>query len=263
MGAGWLYLFSNGITAGILMQIAEAGYLPRTLTQIPSAEAIVVLSGMLDQRPGLPLGEWTDSADRFEGGLDLLGAHKAPVVVFTGGAVPWQPQVKPEGDILKERAVHRGFSREKILVTRNAGNTAQEAEAVKELCDLLPAISSSPGFSALDLESKFRPTGCGKKHIHAQVGGTRSVVRKTRIILVTSAFHMRRAKRLFEQQGFAVEPFPVDFQSASFASTPSDQVLKLLPRAQFLARSELAFRELLGRVYYGLRALFEPLYAKA
>ena len=32
-----------------------------------------------------------------------------------------------------------------------------------------------------------------------------------RIILVTSAFHMYRAKRLFEKQGFIVIPYKVDY----------------------------------------------------
>ena len=37
--------------------------------------------------------------------------------------------------------------------------------------------------------------------------------RQSRVLLVTSTFHMRRAQRLFERQGLKVLPFPVDFQS--------------------------------------------------
>ena len=36
---------------------------------------------------------------------------------------------------------------------------------------------------------------------------------RARILLVTSAFHMRRAQRLFERQGLKMLPFPVDFQA--------------------------------------------------
>ena len=34
-----------------------------------------------------------------------------------------------------------------------------------------------------------------------------------RVLLVTSAFHMRRAEVLFERQGRTVLPYPVDFQA--------------------------------------------------
>lgn len=34
-----------------------------------------------------------------------------------------------------------------------------------------------------------------------------------RIILVTSAYHMYRAKRLFEKKGFIVIPYKVDYKS--------------------------------------------------
>ena len=36
-------------------------------------------------------------------------------------------------------------------------------------------------------------------------------VRQSRVLLVISAFHMRRAQRLFERQGMQVMLFPVDF----------------------------------------------------
>ena len=35
----------------------------------------------------------------------------------------------------------------------------------------------------------------------------------TRILLVTSAFHMHRVQRLFEREGMQVLPFPVDSQA--------------------------------------------------
>ena len=42
----------------------------------------------------------------------------------------------------------------------------------------------------------------------------------TRILLVTSAFHMRQTQLLFERQRFVVEPFPVDFQSRTAWTGP-------------------------------------------
>ena len=97
------------------------------------AEAIVVLSGMLRDRRDAPLGEWSEAVDRFEGGIDLIKANKAPILIFTGGHVPWLPDARPEGEVLCERAVKLGVPKEKILVTGKVGNTEAEASAVRNL----------------------------------------------------------------------------------------------------------------------------------
>ncbi len=39
-----------------------------------------------------------------------------------------------------------------------------------------------------------------------------TISRSKRIILITSAFHMYRAKKLFEKQGFFVIPYIVDIK---------------------------------------------------
>ena len=69
-----------------------------------------------------------------------------------------------------------------------------------------------------------------------------------RILLVTSAFHMPRAQGLFERLGCTVIPYPVDFYAN--LSRPWS-VLDLLPQANAFDQTELAWRELMGRAYYG------------
>ncbi|MEB3290260.1 MAG: YdcF family protein [Leptolyngbya sp.] len=69
-----------------------------------------------------------------------------------------------------------------------------------------------------------------------------------KILLVTSAFHMPRAQRLFERVGFTVVPYPVDFYAN--LSQPLS-LLDVLPNANAFQRTELAWRELIGRAYYG------------
>ena len=68
-----------------------------------------------------------------------------------------------------------------------------------------------------------------------------------RIILVTSAFHMYRAKRLFEKQGFEVIPYRVDYKASG-----NNQVtfMDFLPSAMNLELTEIAIREIIGRLYY-------------
>ena len=74
---------------------------------------------------------------------------------------------------------------------------------------------------------------------------------RVRILLVTSAFHMHRAQRLFERQGLVVLPFPVDFQArGSWAGSLWRDPTQWLPSARALDNSSRAFRELLGRLVY-------------
>jgi len=76
--------------------------------------------------------EWGDP-DRFFGGIALFKAGKAQKLVFTGGKMPWNKAKKTEGDVLKDYAISNGIPSEKILVTKDVENTADEAVAVKDL----------------------------------------------------------------------------------------------------------------------------------
>jgi uncharacterized SAM-binding protein YcdF (DUF218 family) len=72
----------------------------------------------------------------------------------------------------------------------------------------------------------------------------------SKIILVTSALHMPRAARLFRKAGVDFVPFAVDYQSNPQSPLT---VLDFLPRAEALAKTELALRELYGMLFYSLR----------
>ena len=65
--------------------------------------------------------------------------------------------------------------RKNILLTENVQNTDQEAKSVKKILTI-----DAP-----------------------------------KVILVTSAFHMPRAQKVFEEVGIRIVPFPVDFRNAS------------------------------------------------
>ena len=70
-----------------------------------------------------------------------------------------------------------------------------------------------------------------------------------RILLVISAFHMLRAKSLFERQGLKVLPFPVYFQARGrWAGSLWRDPTQWLPSARALDDSSRALRELIGRL---------------
>ena len=66
------------------------------------------------------------------------------------------------------------------------------------------------------------------------------------ITLVTSAFHMKRSKYLFEKQGFKVIPYPVDFK----VSNSNNTILDYMPNLSALKNTSLFIRENIGRFYY-------------
>ena len=68
-----------------------------------------------------------------------------------------------------------------------------------------------------------------------------------RIILVTSAYHMYRAKKLFEKQGFEVITYKVDYKSSRESAIT---VIDFLPSAGNLEMTETGIREIIGRLFY-------------
>ena len=76
---------------------------------------------------------------------------------------------------------------------------------------------------------------------------------KSKIILVTSAFHMKRVEFLFKKYAFIIFPFPVDFKFKNNKIT----ILEFIPSAKALHRSSFVLRELLGLMYYRARFLLK------
>lgn len=71
----------------------------------------------------------------------------------------------------------------------------------------------------------------------------------TQVVLVTSAFHMNRSLACFRAENVAVDTYPVDFRAGRLHWTHQ----MFLPRADHLADTCAALRELAGRAVYRLR----------
>ena len=170
---GIFYIISTPIFSNNFFKIVEGSEYRKHMVDLDSADAIIVLSGMLEihDQGNTTYIEWGDP-DRFLGGITLFKANKAKKLIFTGGKIPWNKTKKTEGQVLKEYAISLGIDSEKIYVTKEVENTLEEAVAVKELIKPLK-----------------------------------------KIILVTSAYHMYRATNLFEKQGFKVIQYKVDFKT--------------------------------------------------
>ena len=209
-------IFSNGLFADILWRLLEHPWKRLDYSLVAPSDGIVVLSGRRHLPPGnTKIIEWYDP-DRFLAGIDLYMANKSNRLIFTGGINPLGSDLPPEGDIYIKEAISMGLPKKDLFTTYPVNNTFQEAKAIKKLLndELPPSIQN-------------------------------------RIILVTSAFHMKRAKKVFESEGISVQPYPVDFKSNKSFISSLRNPLKWIPSSSSLDKSSRGIREIIGRFIYG------------
>ena len=205
-----LIICSLPIFSNKLITCLENEYILSDVSNAKTADAIVVLSSMvrtINSKNGLSY-EWGEASDRIFAGIELIKKNKAPIMILTGGKLPWSVG-KPEGEYLRDIAIKYGVPNKNILLTKNVQNTDQEAKAVAKLLN------------------KEIPN----------------------IILVTSAFHMPRAQKVFEATGIVVSPFPVDFLSGADKTT----LMHFIPSAGAFSNTSFFVREIIGRLYYKLK----------
>ena len=211
-----LFLASNRWVSFALMRSLEWRYLPQG--ELPAADAIVVLGGgtLADEAPR-PLPEVNEAGDRLIYGAWLYRQGKAPIVVLSGGNMPW--------------------------VTSSAGTPADDMAKLLAFMDVPPEAMRLQGRSRNTYEDALY---CAE--ILRQEGAHS-------VLLVTSASHMPRSLVLFEAQGLSVTPAPADFSVSRedwqrLSSTPlGGQLLYLLPNSVYLDLTTRALHE-----YYGLLA---------
>jgi uncharacterized SAM-binding protein YcdF (DUF218 family) len=169
-----LYVSSTTFVGNRLLHGLETRYPTIPIEQAPKVDAIVPLGGIFGPAAGDGfLSNLGEANERLEAGIVLWQKQKADWLVFTGGRVPWSTQHEVEGTASKRASVARGVPDDKIIVTGEVGNTADEAAALASLV---------------------------REHHWST------------ILLVTSAWHMPRSARLFRKAGVSFVPFPVDVQ---------------------------------------------------
>lgn len=178
----------------------------------PHCANIVVLGGMSAQHESSGRIRFFQSSDRLMQTLLLKGQNSVERIIVAGGNASIVLDKKPEAAYLKEFLVSLGINERQILTDTLSRNTFENALFTKRL---------------------FEADGLPK-----------------RITLVTSAWHMPRARRCFEKQGFRVNRVEADFMQPMNKLTPAEV---WIPSAGTLAGWELLLKEWVGLVYYRLR----------
>lgn len=199
-----------------LLGALEAPFPPESASEVPPAEAIVVLGGGLTPAFGPRLhADMNDAADRLWHAARLYRAGVAPRIIASGGALPWRTPDAPSAPAMATLMESWGVPADSILRESRSTTTHTNAVYTAQLC---------------------RERGID------------------RIVLVTSAWHMRRALATFRATGLTVVPAPADHQGFHDPFT----LLSVLPDAEALRDTTRAVHEVLGLAYYGWNGWLDP-----
>lgn len=205
-----LIFFSLPVVSNNLISLLEQDYSYKDISSIEQADAIVVLGGIV-----LPNNKKNKISYEFRDTVDRIIAginlHKENKAPFLILTRGQIPWVigKPEGEVLKDFAIRFGILAKDIILTENVQNTEHEAKAIKKI---------------------FKD-------------------KNKKIILVTSAFHMPRALKVFNAFEINTIPFPVDFKHLPNKLS----IIHFLPTASSFNDSSFVAREMLGRFYYSIK----------
>ncbi|MFO0679159.1 MAG: YdcF family protein [Polyangiaceae bacterium] len=211
-----LYAFSLPTTSDALMLTVESSAVD-TYDRDATYDLVILLGGAIDGGPIRTASrpEWNDNVDRVTVVYDLLRENRAKRVLITGGAVGPRNLGLTEASVMGDLYRKWGIDPSRILLEERSVNTRENAV-----------------FSA-EILAKEPPT--------------------SKMLLVTSAFHMNRAAGCFRAVGLRPHLLPVDFRGPA-----SGNHLSYLPRSFALADSSMVLREYLGRIVYRLRGYTVP-----
>jgi len=176
---------------------------------VPKSDVIVVLGGMIQTISVNPgRPELTESADRLVDAVRLYKLGKAKKILFTGGSGLLFESRYKEADLAKGLLLDLGVKEEDLWIESNSRNTWENAKESKII-----------------LEEKQ----------------TKS------ILLVTSAFHMKRSLGCFSKMNLQIFAYPTDYRGLSKESSAFDL---WVPSPGFLELSTLALKEWVGIFVY-------------
>ncbi len=200
----WLWFWSLPAASNWVRGYLEDQHPPMAVHEVPQAEAIVVLGGGVSPASiGELYPNLESGADRVWHASRLFHASKAPLILLTGGSDP-EHGATSEAEAMRRFMLDLGIPKQVILLEQQSRNTSQNAEYSSEIL--------------------------------AKLG-------INRILLVTSAYHMPRAKGLFEAQGLEVIPVATDHEVLSRPLWRD-----LLPETNALDGSSRAIKEIIGRL---------------
>ena len=220
-GLAWQLVWSCPFMFPDIMADLEMEYPPQKVEDMPRADAIVLLGGGMSCNPKeLIYPEMFQAADRVWHAARLWKAGKAPVLITSGDM-----EAVSTVPLLHDM----GMPDSAIIVEPQARNTEENARFVAAILKKLNVDTAAAN------------------------------VRKKKILLVTSAWHMRRSILMFKRAfaavaqdgGPQIEIIPAAADYDGLCCKRPFRYVDLFPNTENMAKKAYAFKEILG--YWGYR----------
>jgi len=205
-----LFFFSNEYIVNKAFLLWEEAPIP--IADLSKKYTAIVLTGVTEANKS-PKDRvyYNKGADRVLHTLQLFRENKINSIIISGGSAVVVGTQPPEAESLQKTFLSAALPSEVLLLETESRNTRENAVYTKKLID------------SLNLKGPF--------------------------LLVTSAFHMKRAKGCFKKAGLEVMAFPTDYYSTDGKQTPD---YFLIPSERALSKWSVLIHELLGYCVYRL-----------
>ncbi len=200
--------FSNGFIYTSFLKAWEIEGIK--ISEVEACDYGIVLSGMASFNNELNRLSLRGGGDRIWQALNLYHAGKIKKIVLSGGSGQLIDKGLRESSQLAEVLENWGIPPSDIIVEPDALNTFQNAEQTSRI-----------------LKASYPNLRTG--------------------ILITSGFHMRRAKACFEKQNLSLEPFSVCVSDKTQGNPLSSFII---PKVSVMSDWENLLKEMVGFVVY-------------
>ncbi|SIS97875.1 YdcF family protein [Belliella pelovolcani] len=205
-----LFLFSNQFLSNEAINAWEPDY--KIIASLPEFEYGIVLTGVTNlSKEVYDRTFFNKGADRATQAIQLYKLGKIKKILITGGQGLNPSNPNTEAELLRDFMLIAGVEEADILIENKAKNTYQNAALTKEI---------------------FNQNNIPAEQTH---------------LLITSAFHMNRAKGCFDKVGLSTETFPVDYYGYN---RKFDLPILIYPDPYAIFIWQKLFKEWVGIVMY-------------
>lgn len=203
-----LYFFTSPLVFNVLSKFVEIKQ--SKISETSNYEYGILLGGIASLDASGDVIQFSANVTRLISALDLYRAGKISKILISAGGHNTSEIERVEAYFLKKYMIRNGIPENDILIEYKSINTHQNAL-----------------FSAKILKPK---------------------INKSSYLLITSSYHLKRAKLCFEHEGFNIDGFASD----RLGDIPKLKILQIIPSGGMFYKWHYILHEIIGQIAYKL-----------